>query len=171
MCKNPKISETRPEPKNQGLLGFGLDNPESGFLIPNPTRSTINIITMGSYLRWLSIYIFLLQTIHKMGFDAIERLQIVIKNYTNFSYRGICLPQCRTHTDCLKDQDCAEDGRCLHFCSWRQRKEKCRNKTICDLYENSCLKPCKGQFLKSVLIYQFGFQLSNTANMKILLPF
>ena len=145
-AKTRKFPKPDPNPKIRVFWVLGRI-----ILIPNPTRSTINIITMGSYLRWLSIYIFLLQTIHKMGFDAIERLQIVIKNYTNFSYRGICLPQCRTHTDCLKDQDCAEDGRCLHFCSWRQRKD-CPNKTICDMYENRCLKPCKGQFLKIVLI-------------------
>ena len=97
-----------------------------------------------------------------MGFDAIERLQIVIKDYTNFSYRGICLPQCRTHTDCLKDQDCAEDGRCLHFCSWRQRKE-CPNETICDLYENRCLKPCKGEFLR---FSYFGIYISRNLTFK-----
>ena len=27
MCKKPKISETRPEPKIRGISGFGMDNP------------------------------------------------------------------------------------------------------------------------------------------------
>ena len=52
-AKTRKFPKPDPNPKIRVFWVSGRI-----ILIPNPTRSTINIITMGSYLRWLSIYIF-----------------------------------------------------------------------------------------------------------------
>ena len=39
VCKNPKLSETRPDPENWGISGFGLDKPDPHI---SPTRKQIS---------------------------------------------------------------------------------------------------------------------------------
>ena len=63
--------------------------------------------------------------------------------FQNNSYTDVCLPKCNSEEDCNNEkQSCYNDGRCLYACTWRQR-DNCPEKTICDRYENACLKPCK----------------------------
>ena len=42
VCKNPKLSETRPDPENWGISGFGLDKPDPHI---SPTRNQISGIS------------------------------------------------------------------------------------------------------------------------------
>ena len=77
----------------------------------------------------------------------ILKLETQIFFSENNSYTDVCLTKCQSSFDCEnEEQSCYKDGnkpgRCLYPCTWRQRNN-CPKNTICDRYENACLKPCK----------------------------
>ena len=47
VCKNPKISETRPEPENRGISGFGSNNSNSNY---TQTRPDLNPHSLAKLL-------------------------------------------------------------------------------------------------------------------------